>query len=549
VSESSPPSPGSLQGLTDLVAALRSSRRLLDVLEMAAEQAMAALGADSLSLSEWDRDLGRLVTRVNVGVLAPGEERFPEHEVYQLAREAVVLLEGTGFLVQADDDAAPEPDRTILLGAGMASGLTVPIPSDGRLWGEMWATRSTQRAPFGAEELERGGRVAELVGDAVASAELLERTARLAYEDPLTRLPNRRVFDDRLTMLLEGDGPGATVVLCDLDELKAINDEWGHDAGDRVIRLAADALSVVASRADGCVAARVGGDEFALVLPGDARAHAVGLARRAVALLARGPHATRMSCGVASAPAGTEPRTVFVAADTALYGAKHRGAQLLLSSDLADGDHKVLGARPPRTTPPRRRRWDDATDRPYAADAAAAVADAVQALSDGLADAPKDAPGALRWIGTTIMGPLDLDRWVLSAVRPNSADGSPALVLDSLGLRRQRLTEDPAPEEEADIASEVRPLAKFPAAESAVAHWTVYGFELVEGSPELPSPQTAAIISRLGMRFIAGIGATEAGQSWLLSVYGSSDHIPLSAIREVLALARAAAIREDDDHG
>lgn len=541
--------PGSLQGLTDLVLALRSSRRLVDVLEIAAEQAMAALGADSLSLSEWDRDLGRLVTRVNVGVLAPGEERFPEHEVYELAREAVVLLEGTGFVVQADDQAAPEPDRTILLGAGMASGLTVPIPSDGRLWGEMWATRSAERARFGVEDLDHGGQVAVLVGEAVASAELLERTARLAYEDPLTRLPNRRVFDDRLALLLEPGGPGATVVLCDLDDLKTINDEWGHDVGDRVIRLAADALSVVASRADGCVAARVGGDEFALVFPGDARAHAVGLARRAVALLSRGPHATRMSCGVASAPPGTEPRSVFVTADTALYGAKHRGAQLLLSSDLADGGHEVLGPQPRRGAPPHRRRWDDATDRPYAADAAAAVADAVQALSDGLADAPKDAAGALRWIGTAIMGPLDLDRWVLSAVRPAAAGGAPALVLDSLGLRRQRLTEDPAPEEEADIGTEVRPLDQYPAAASAVAHGSVFGFELVEGSPDLPSPQTAAIISRLGMRFIAGTGATEGGQGWLLSVYGSSGHIPLSAIREVLALARAAVIREDDDHG
>lgn len=548
-SEPALPETGSLQGLADLVLALRSSRRFVDVLEITAEQALAALGADSLSLSEWDRDLGRLVTRVNVGMLAPGEERFPDNEVYQLAREAVVLLEGTGFLVQADDHAAPEPDRTILLGAGMASGLTLPIASEGRLWGEMWATRSAERAPFGTSELAHGSEVATLVGEVVASAELLERTARLAYEDPLTRLPNRRVFDDRLLLLLEPDGPGATVVLCDLDDLKAINDEWGHDAGDRVIRLAADALSVVASRADGCVAARIGGDEFALVLPGDARAHAVGLARRAVALLARGPHAPRMSCGVASAAAGAEPRSVFVTADTALYGAKHRGAQLLLSSDLSDADHEVLGPRPLRATPTRRRRWDDATDRPYAADAAAAVADAVQALSDGLPDAPKDAPGALRWIGTTIMGPLDLDRWVLSAVRPEGPDGSAALVLDSLGLRRQRLHEDPAPEEEADIASEVRPLERFPAAATAVRDGSVFGFEVVDDSPDRPSPQTTALIERLGMRFIAGTGAIEDGQGWLLSVYGSSTHIPLSAVREVMSLARAAAIREDDDHG
>ena len=57
------PEPAALHGLHDLVLALRSSRRFIDVLEISGEQALGALGADSLSLSAWDRDLGRLVTR------------------------------------------------------------------------------------------------------------------------------------------------------------------------------------------------------------------------------------------------------------------------------------------------------------------------------------------------------------------------------------------------------------------------------------------------------------------------------------------------------
>src|SRR6185437_3306643 len=115
---------------------------------------------------------------------------------------------------------------------------------------------------------------------------------------------------------------GATVVLCDLDGLKAINDEDGHEAGDRVIILAADALSVVASHTTGCIAARIGGDEFALLLPGDERVKAVAIAQRAADLLARGPQEATMSCGVAAAPPGTPPRTLVVTADAALYGAK-----------------------------------------------------------------------------------------------------------------------------------------------------------------------------------------------------------------------------------
>ena len=536
---------GSLNGLHDIVRALQSSRRFLDVLEMTGEQARAALGGDALSLSEWDRDLGRLVTKVNVGVLAPGDERFPADESYQLTREAIVLLEGAGFLVQADDPLAPEPDQGILVRAGMASGITVPVPSEGRLWGELWVSRSAEHPAYDESDLDFARKVAALVGEAVTSGELLERMARMAYEDPLTRLANRRVFDDRLAELLQAGQPGATVVLFDLDGLKEINDESGHDAGDRVIILAADALSVVASRAEGCVAARIGGDEFALVLPGDERSRAVALAQRAAALLQRGPEAATMSCGVAAAPAGTLPRTLLVTADAALYGAKHRGAQLLLSSDLGETEHELLRARPRPRAPGRRRRWDDATDRPYAADAAAAVAEAVQALADGVGDAPADVPGALRWIGDTVLGPLDLDRWVLVTVADGPA--GPEIVLDSLGMRRARLGAEPAPEE-ADIANDTRLLDDFPSVAAAMREGWVFGFDINQGAIDRSDELTSELLQRMGMHYIVGLGGADSTGEWMLTVYGATDHVPVGAVREVMALARAATIGKDDRH-
>lgn len=529
----------------DIVRALQSSRRFLDVLEMTGEQARVALGADALSLSEWDRDLGRLVTKVNVGVLAPGDERFPADESYQLTREAIVLLEGAGFLVQADDPLAPQPDRGILVRAGMASGITVPVPSEGRLWGELWVSRSADHPAYDESDLTLAREVAALVGEAVTSGELLERMARMAYEDPLTRLANRRVFDDRLAELLEADRPGATVVLFDLDGLKEINDESGHEAGDRVIILAADALSVVASRTEGCVAARIGGDEFALVLPGDERSRAVTLAQRAAGLLQRGPEGATMSCGVAAAPAGTPPRTLLVTADAALYGAKHRGAQLLLSSDLGETEHELLRSRPRPRAPGRRRRWDDATDRPYAADAAAAVAEAVQALADGVGDAPTDVPGALRWIGDTVLGPLDLDRWVLVTVAEGPA--GPQIVLDSLGMRRARLGAEPPPEE-ADIAQDTRLLDDFPSVAAAMRDGWIFGYDINQGAVDRSDELTSELLQRLGMQYIVGLGGADATGEWMLTLYGATDHVPVGAVREVMALARAATIGKDDRH-
>jgi hypothetical protein len=252
-----------------------------------------------------------------------------------------------------------------------------------------------------------------------------------------------------------------------------------------------------------------------------------------------------MSCGVAAAPAGTLPRTLFVTADAALYGAKHRGAQLLLSSDLGEADHERLDSRPKRPAPARRRRWDDATDRPYAADAAAAVADAVQALAEAMADAPGDPAGALRWIGDTLLGPLDLDRWVLSTVRDGSA--GPEFALDSLGMRRARLGAEPPPEE-ADIANEVRLVEDFPGARAAIDEGWVFGFDRDQVAVDTSDELTAKLLQRMGMRLIAGCGARDGSGGWLLTVFSATDHVPVTAVREVMALARAAVIRQDEPH-
>ncbi len=94
-----------------------------------------------------------------------------------------------------------------------------------------------------------------------------ERVEYLAYFDPLTGLPNRGQFQDRLRDLLPTNRPSALIYV-DLDDFKLINDTYGHSAGDAVLRHVGRVLTVIAAREDG-FAARLGGDEFALVLPGD----------------------------------------------------------------------------------------------------------------------------------------------------------------------------------------------------------------------------------------------------------------------------------------
>ena len=96
-----------------------------------------------------------------------------------------------------------------------------------------------------------------------------ERTQRLAMEDPLTGLPNRRAFDERLARELARStrthAPFA-LILADVNNLKSVNDRHGHRAGDRLLASVGDRLRLVARETD--VAARLGGDEFGVLLTG-----------------------------------------------------------------------------------------------------------------------------------------------------------------------------------------------------------------------------------------------------------------------------------------
>jgi GGDEF domain-containing protein len=104
---------------------------------------------------------------------------------------------------------------------------------------------------------------------------------RLVHTDSLTGLHNRRLFMDRLEeeiRRVQRHSGCLSVMVLDLDHFKQINDRFGHDAGDRVLRAAAERTRAVKRATD--VAARVGGEEFALLLPATDAAGAMRLAQR-----------------------------------------------------------------------------------------------------------------------------------------------------------------------------------------------------------------------------------------------------------------------------
>ena len=169
---------------------------------------------------------------------------------------------------------------------------------------------------------------------------------RLAYFDPLTSLPNRRLFSDRarqtLQMAVRVQTPGA-VLLFDIDRFKTTNDSLGHGAGDEVLRETARRLQ--AEIGDGATVARLGGDEFAAVLPRCSPVEAMHAAERLRHALAAPLRIADMqievsaSIGIALFPQdGTELERLVKNAEMAMYEVKRagRGASRFFTTTMND---------------------------------------------------------------------------------------------------------------------------------------------------------------------------------------------------------------------
>ncbi len=165
-------------------------------------------------------------------------------------------------------------------------------------------------------------------------AEELDRTRREAHTDALSGVANRKAFDDRLRLMLayhRRDGVPFVLMLSDLDHFKWINDTYGHQAGDRVIKQLG-ALLVQLVR-EGDFVARLGGDEFAVLLPHCDLDSAMDVASRLCSEATRTNFgvatteatAITVSAGLAIVQPGDTGESLFERADAALYASKNGG--------------------------------------------------------------------------------------------------------------------------------------------------------------------------------------------------------------------------------
>jgi diguanylate cyclase (GGDEF)-like protein len=218
-----------------------------------------------------------------------------------------------------------------LLGApgagGDADGIAEPVAVDGRLWGAVAAARPGPIDPAARKTLAD---FASLVSLAIGAAEARERLGALAATDPLTGLPNQRTFakrlDEEVVRARRHDRP-LSLLMIDIDHFKLINDAHGREAGDRVLIEIAHRLAGLARGED--TVARVGGEEFAWILPESDARGGYWVAERARSAIAETPfrevgHIT-ISAGVCEIDEAAYPDELFRRADAALSSAKAQG--------------------------------------------------------------------------------------------------------------------------------------------------------------------------------------------------------------------------------
>jgi diguanylate cyclase (GGDEF)-like protein len=178
--------------------------------------------------------------------------------------------------------------------------------------------------------------VAQIVGD-------VARLSRQAQTDGLTGLANRRLLAERLEdelLRAARNGTSVSLVMADIDNFKQINDSFGHQTGDAVLRAFAEALNRSVRETD--LAARYGGEEFVVVLPGAGLANASGVAeklRKAADELevpGRSGETAQftVSFGVAEFPTYANAEALVAAADAALYQAKRGGKNRVATSTV-----------------------------------------------------------------------------------------------------------------------------------------------------------------------------------------------------------------------
>lgn len=225
----------------------------------------------------------------------------------------------------------PTPTDAGLAGRFAAEGVRLALAAPVRVRGRLWGTISIGVLDLVEEPAHLSAQLAEfadLVGMAIGNNADWAELGRLALVDPLSELPNRRAFERRLLQELATASPTRPLglVIIDLDHFKSVNDDHGHETGDRVLREVGRRLGAAAAD-DAAFAARLGGEEFVVLCPGsdDLEAAAERFRAACCGVMIDGQRQLTASAGVATTVGGVDRASLLAEADRALYASKGSG--------------------------------------------------------------------------------------------------------------------------------------------------------------------------------------------------------------------------------
>ena len=514
--------------LMRIAAAAATANRLEDVLEVVAEAAREAMGPGSLAISRWERELNAMRVLINVGTLGPGEARFPSDELYPLDDNPHVanLLQNAVPYFNAIDDPDAHPKALALLRElGKESDVAVPVVFEGEVWGEVWASTNPGAPRFRASDVRFLDAVAGQLAALIARAELFSNVSRLAYEDELTGLANRRALEERLetsATRYRDEGVGLSLLVCDVDNLKTINDDRGHHSGDRALRRVAEALVAAAASYPAAMVARLSGDEFAVVLENGTLDVARDVGGTALRLLEQERDVpVSLSCGAAVAAAGTDrPDRLLRAADTAQYAAKRRGGAQVCTAE-ASAAHVSAVRRRRRVN---RRNAGERLDE--------AVAETLSMLDGSFVDR-----STLDRLEVTVSGlavAVNAAAWTISFSEHGSTTIHSISTADDRDGRVKGMR--------VGLDGEVYALSDYPLTAALIDAGA--GSFYVDRHDRAADPAERELLAELGFSAVLGAVVPDLDGAYLVELYADGDSADLAAAElRVQLLARAAAGR------
>ena len=308
---------------------LAGSIDLDEVLSRALEAAGALQGADAALVMLPDAQGGKpLVATIGLSVEEAGRHAITGPPDGRLARSITMSYTYPEREVEAHETEA----------AIIHSGLAVPLPGEAETLGYLTVfTRSPARA-FGDDDVRELETLAAHAAPAIENARLFREARQLADLDALTGLHNRRFFHETLARecaRAHRYERKLALIVFDLDDFKVVNDRVGHLAGDAALAEAAERVREVVRTSD--IACRVGGDEFAVILPESSLMDADQLYRRILHAVSSRPLGqagkVSLSAGVAELRAEDDPVAFFKRSDEALYRAKETGKSRVVAAN------------------------------------------------------------------------------------------------------------------------------------------------------------------------------------------------------------------------